>query len=67
MGYLSRQPTSNDPPKFQDNPWGAQDGIRDDIAVLLGEDGKCCATCKRVILNEHLKQKDDKNYCPDCY
>ena len=65
MGFLSRQPNSNDPDTSTDNPWGSQNPCVDDIAVLLNEAGKRCYVCKRVVLNRHLKTKDDKNYCPD--
>jgi formamidopyrimidine-DNA glycosylase len=67
MGHLSRKPTSNEPPSDDYNPWGPQDGIRDDISVLLGEEGKRCTDCRRVILNEHIKKKRGKPFCPDCY
>jgi hypothetical protein len=68
MGHLTRKPTSNEPLlDDDDNPWGPQDGIRDDIAVLLGEDGKRCINCRRVVLNEYIKKKKGKPFCPDCY
>ena len=66
MGFGTRQPTSNEPFPDRSNPWGPQDGIRDDKAVLLGEDGKRCAGCKRVVLNKHIKEKNGQPYCPDC-
>lgn len=65
MGFLTRQPTSNETPSAKLNPWGPVDGIQDDISVLLGGGGKRCCVCKRVVLNEWLKVKDGKNYCPD--
>jgi len=66
MGYLSRKPTSNDPPRNgAENPWGPQDDIRDDISVLLAGEGRRCAACSRVILNEFLRSRGDKLYCPD--
>lgn len=67
MGFGTRQPTSNEPFLDKPNPWGPQDDIRDDVAVLLGNDGKRCVECKRVILNEHLKEKDGRPCCPDCF
>lgn len=67
MGHLSRKPTSNEPPLDGNNPWGPQDGIRDDISVLLGGEGKRCTKCKRVVLNEYIKKKKGKPFCPDCY
>lgn len=65
MGFLSRQPTSNDIPKGEVNPWGSQNDYYDDFAVLVNGDGKRCCVCKRVVLNRWLKIKDNKNYCPD--
>jgi len=64
MGYLSRQPTSNDPPQSTDNPWGG-DELMDDIALLLNGMASRCATCNRVIRNKFLQEKEDKLYCPD--
>ena len=66
MGYLSRKPTSNDPPRGrEENPWGPQDDVRDDISVLLSGEGMRCTTCRRVVLNEFLRWRDDRSYCPD--
>ena len=65
MGYLSRHPTSNDSPRRNDNPWGPKDDIRDDVSVLLNEEGERCTYCKRVVLNCHLRERDGKPYCPD--
>lgn len=65
MGFGSRKPNSNDPPKEQTNPWGSQNECYDDTAVLLNGDGKRCCVCRRVVLNSHLKVKDGKRYCPD--
>ncbi|MDP2741696.1 MAG: hypothetical protein Q8O66_03365 [bacterium] len=67
MGFASRKPNSNDPSKKSSNPWGSQNPDYDDIAVLLNEAGKRCCVCKRVVTNLHLKHKDGKTYCPDCF
>ncbi len=70
MGFLSRLPNSNDPPKNSSNPWGSKNPeIIDDTAILLNEMGKRCSNsdCKRVVLNAYLKMKGEKYYCPDCY
>lgn len=67
MGFLTRKPDSNDPPKdFSENPWGPKSDVLDDVAVLLNSMGKRCCRCRRVVMNEHLKEKDGKHYCPDC-
>lgn len=63
MGLFSRQPV--DLPQTRDNPWGSQDACVDDKAVLLGQMGKRCCVCKRVVLNRYLVEKDDGVYCPD--
>ena len=66
MGYLSRLPNSNKAPKKpSNNPWGSQNPCLDDIAVLLNELGKRCHTCKRVVLNKYVKEKNRVNYCPE--
>ena len=67
MGFGSRQPNSNDLPRYEGNPWGPQDGISDDFSILVGGHGKRCNDCKRVVLNRYLKEKNGLNYCPDCY
>ncbi len=61
MGYLSRTPTSNDPPSTQGNPWGGNELV-DDVALLLNELGEKCAECKRVTHNQFLHN----GLCPDC-
>ena len=65
MGFLTRQPGSNEIPSSQANPWGSQDDCYDDVAVLLNGGGKRCCVCQRVVLNSHILQKDGRNYCPD--
>lgn len=64
MGYLSRQPDSNEILREQ-NPWGSQNPDFDDFAVLTNSEGKRCCVCNRVVLNRHLLQNGGKNYCPD--
>lgn len=65
MGYMGRMPGSNDVPRENNNPWGPQNDLLDDVAVLLNDLGKRCCTCKRVVMNKHLMVKEGKNYCPD--
>lgn len=66
MGAFSRLPTDNRPIPPQRNPWGTHNVCLDDTALLLAEKAKRCLVCKRVILNQHLREKDGKPHCPDC-
>lgn len=62
MGFLTRQPTTNEAlPKR--SPWGPTSDIDDDVAVLLSMRGKRCVGCKRVTMNRHLQDAR----CPDCH
>lgn len=65
MGYLSRQPTSNDPPQPTENPWGG-DELMDDAALLLNDMARRCVACKRVTRSTFLQEKAGQPYCPDC-
>ncbi|MEK7664845.1 MAG: hypothetical protein AAB361_01745 [Patescibacteria group bacterium] len=67
MGFTSRKPDSNDPPKKPSNPWGNQNPELDDVAILLNNLGKRCCVCKRVALNRYIKPIYENPYCPDCY
>ena len=62
MGYLTRKPTSNEPPKKGKSPYGGGE-IIDDFHLLLNGDGRYCKKCQRVTRNEHL---DENDLCPDC-
>lgn len=66
MGNLSRLPNDNRviPPRC--NPWGGHSDVLDDTALLLNEIAKRCTKCQRVIVNKHLRKKDDKPYCLNC-
>jgi hypothetical protein len=67
MGYMSGKPNSNERPQPNGiNKWGSQNPDFDDFAVLINKLGKHCTGCHFVILNEHLKYKNGKPYCPDC-
>jgi len=65
MGYLSRQPTSNDPPKPQEgkSPWLEETGLLDEVALLLNNMAKRCQKCKRATRVRHL---DANQLYPDC-
>ena len=66
MGFLSRKPTSDDPPeKCKDNLWGG-DECYDDTCLLLNGLAKRCSRCKRVIRIEYLIKQDTQDFCPDC-
>jgi hypothetical protein len=64
MGYLTRGPTSNDPPpdKADKSPWLEEDDLMDEIALLLSGLAKRCAKCRRSTRTKHLEQ----GQCPDC-
>ncbi|HQK63554.1 MAG TPA: hypothetical protein PLF16_00200 [Candidatus Staskawiczbacteria bacterium] len=64
MGYLSRQPTSNDPPKPEGkSPWLEETELLDEFALLLNGMAKRCQKCKRATRVRHL---DADQHCPDC-
>ena len=65
MGYLSRQPTSNDPPqpKKGKSPWLEANELADEFFLLLNGLAKRCVKCKRATRIHHL---DSSQYCPDC-
>jgi len=61
MGYLSRLPTSNDPPR-ETWDYGPQEPL-DDVAALLNGLAHRCKDCKRVTMKKHLT---NTGYCPEC-
>lgn len=61
MGFASRLPNSNEPPR-EEWAYGPQEP-HDDFSALVNALAKRCANCKRVTMNQHLK--DDK--CPECH
>jgi hypothetical protein len=65
MGFGTRTPTSNDPPRPNSSPWGADEYL-DDVALLLNALGARCAGCGRVTKNQHLREELGKKYCPGC-
>jgi hypothetical protein len=60
MGYLSRQPNSNESPgktwEYGPQPPG------DDFAALLNSKAARCANCRRVTMNCYLVER----LCPVC-
>lgn len=65
MGYLSRQPTSNEPPKPNagTSPWLEANELADEFSLLLNGLAKRCAKCQRATRIKHL---DNDHCCPDC-
>lgn len=61
MGFLSRQPNSNEAPARQ-NPWEAN-GIEDDFYLLVSESGVRCSCCQRVVRKHFM----ENGLCPDCF
>lgn len=61
MGFLSRQPNSNDPPR---DSWkyGPQEPL-DDFAAMLNGLAKRCHDCKRVTMKKYL---GTMGLCPTC-
>jgi len=66
MGYLSRQPTSNDMPKSTSgkSPWlGETEDVDEFVLRLQGKIKKCTGPCGR---QTHIKHLDKDDHCPDC-
>jgi len=65
MGFGSRLPTPNEPPRRSTNPWGSQNPDYDDFAALLNGDAVRCAVCRCVVMKEHQRVKDGFIVCPE--
>ncbi len=64
MGYLSRQPTSNDlPSRESKSPWLGDNEFLDEVALLLSGSAKRCVECQRATRVCYL---DPNQRCPDC-
>ena len=63
MGFWSRQPTSNDQSRTNQNPWLGENEFMDEVALLLNGMAKRCTVCKRSTRLRHL---DSNEHCPDC-
>lgn len=61
MGYMSRQPNSNNPEGSSWN-YGPQDP-HDDFSALLNDLARRCVGCKRVAMKRYLNMV---GMCPDC-
>ena len=65
MGYLSRLPTSNDPPRSTsgEDPWLGDNELMDRYALVLNGLAKKCVKCGRMT---HINNLDIECFCPDC-
>jgi len=65
MGYLSRQPTSNDPPRSREgkSPWLGENDYLDKTALILAGLVEKCVKCERAT---HVRHLDSNQHCPDC-
>lgn len=65
MGYLSRFPTSNDPPRpSSDNRWIEETDAMDEVALLLNGLAKRCRQCNQAARLKYLDKEHRR--CPDC-
>ena len=63
MGFASRLPNSNDPPREPANPWTGEDEIMDLFALKLAGKIVTCPGCLRPIHKQFLSD----GVCPDCF
>ncbi len=65
MGCLSRQPTSNDPPRSREgkSSWLGDNELLDEVALLLSGSAERCAGCRRAT---HIRYLNSNQRCPDC-
>jgi len=56
----------NHPADLLENPWGSKNPFHDNKKVLQNVEGRRCAGCQRVALNEHLFLREGQYFCPDC-
>lgn len=64
MGYGTRQPTSNDPPRRSTSSrWLEETELMDETALLLNGYARRCRGCRRATRIRHL---DAERLCPDC-
>lgn len=64
MGYASRLPNSNDPPRdrIPGNPWIQETEFMDSFALLLNGNARRCQACRRPARVQYLTE----GFCPDC-
>ena len=65
MGFATRQPTSNEPPRpgQKQSLWLETDECVDAFALKLNGLARNCDMCKRLTSNKHL---DQQGKYPDC-
>ena len=65
MGYLSRQPSSNDMPRASSgkSKWLEEDDVCDEIFLLLSGRASRCSKCQKAVLKKYL---NSSSLCPDC-
>ena len=66
MGYLSRQPNSNELPRplvDKKSPWLGDNELLDEVVLILNGLAKRCMKCRRATRVRHL---DSDQHCPDC-
>ena len=64
MGYGSRLPDSNEPPRKTGVWRDVGEGLLDATAVLLAG-GKRCCVCHIAVPKKHLVEDEGSYYCPD--
>ena len=64
MGYLSKQPNFNDMPKLSGTSrWLEEDGLCDEIFLLLSGRAARCQKCGNAVRKKYL---NENRLCPDC-
>lgn len=63
MGFASRLPDSNDPPRMtRKSRWLEETEFLDEFALLLNGLAAHCQRCKQAVRKKHLRD----GQCPDC-
>lgn len=62
MGFMSRKPDSNDPPRDREGRWLDTDEFADEFFLLVSERAHRCRDCHEATSDRYLR--DGK--CPDC-
>jgi len=65
MGYLSRRPTNNDPPRETQgkSPWLKETELADEFFLLVSGLAERCSSCQRTTRVNYLNKA---GLCPDC-
>lgn len=62
MGFLTRQPDSNDPPRDRKGRWLDTNDVVDDFFLLVSGRAQPCRDCHKATSNRYLYA----GKCPDC-